>query len=93
MNASQACDLLISQLKYSNLNFMLSESPYSVNLSIKKTFTVTKEGMTNSGIVPTFYDIISLINLNQNNLAKSKDTSDNLVLEEEKTNYQNWNQS
>ena len=128
MNASQTCDLLISQLKYSNLNYTLSESPYSVNLSIKKTFTVTKEGKMNSGSVPNFFDVISLINLNQellnqrntvikhvanleherealvtelssslqkakidiselsevkNNLAKVKDTSDNLVLEKQ----------
>ena len=32
------CDRLILQVKSSNLNFLLEESPFSVNISLKKTF-------------------------------------------------------
>ena len=46
MDAEQTCDIFLSNLKRSNLNFSLSETPFSVEIKIRKTFI--KE---NSGIV------------------------------------------
>ena len=36
INASQTCEFLLSSLKKSNLNFQLSESPFSVSIQIRK---------------------------------------------------------
>ena len=44
MDANQTCDILLSLVKKSNLNFSLSESPFSVSLTIKKTFIKDKNG-------------------------------------------------
>ena len=38
MDAAGICDLLISSIKASNLNFYLSESPFQVQVTIKKSF-------------------------------------------------------
>ena len=38
MDAVETCDKLINLVKKSNLNFILSESPYSAQITLKKTF-------------------------------------------------------
>ena len=45
MNASQVCDFLISTLKASCLNFYLQESPFAVNINVKKTFIKNHAGV------------------------------------------------
>ena len=44
MDPIQTCDLLLTYVKNSNLNFSLKESPFSVFLSIKKTFVKDRNG-------------------------------------------------
>ena len=44
MDASQTCDILLSHLKMSNLNWNLVESPFSVTISVKKSFDKDRFG-------------------------------------------------
>ena len=44
MNAFQVCDSLVSEVKYSNLNYTLQESPFSITISLKKSFIKNKNG-------------------------------------------------
>ena len=44
IDLSQTCDLLLSYVKKSNLNFSLNESPFAVSISIKKTYVKDKNG-------------------------------------------------
>ena len=44
MDAAQTCETLLSLVKKSNLNFSLSESPFSVSMTIKKTFIKNIDG-------------------------------------------------
>ena len=48
MDASQTCEFLLSSLKKSNLNFQLSESPFSVSIQIRKTFIRNQTGAVRS---------------------------------------------
>ena len=51
MDPNQTCDLLLSYLKKSNLNFSLSESPFAATIYLKKSFIVDKHGVSRtSGI-------------------------------------------
>ena len=45
MNASQVCDFLIRTLKSSCLNFYLQETPFAVNINVKKTFIQNRAGV------------------------------------------------
>ena len=44
MDPVRTCDLLITFLKQSNLNFYLVESPFSASIEIRKTFITDKDG-------------------------------------------------
>ena len=44
MDASQRSDLILSLIRKSNLNFSLTESPFSVSILIKKSFIKNKDG-------------------------------------------------
>ena len=44
MDAFKICDLLLSHVKSSNLNYSLQESPFSIHLSIKKSFIKDRNG-------------------------------------------------
>ena len=44
MDPIQTCNLLLSYVKNSNLNFSLNESPFSVSISLKKSFIKDKNG-------------------------------------------------
>jgi hypothetical protein len=48
MDASQTSDLILSIIKKSNLNFSLSDSPFSVTIQVKKTFIRDRDGSTRS---------------------------------------------
>ena len=48
MDPSQTCELLLSSLKQSNLNFQLVESPFSVSIQIRKTFIRDQSGAARS---------------------------------------------
>ena len=53
MDANQTCEILLSLVKKSNLNFSLSESPFSVSLTIKKTFIKDKNGVSRASNIGT----------------------------------------
>ena len=44
MDPVRTCDVLLSYLKLSNLNFHLTESPFSASIEIRKTFVKDKNG-------------------------------------------------
>ena len=44
MDPSVTCDQLLSHVKKSNQNYNLTESPFSVTISIKKSFVKEKSG-------------------------------------------------
>ena len=46
MDASETCEYMLSLVKKSNLNFSLSESPFSVTLNIKKSFIKDLRGVS-----------------------------------------------
>ena len=48
MNPNQTCELILQQIKESNLNFTLTETPFSVTLNIKKSFINYKSGLVKS---------------------------------------------
>ena len=50
IDASKTCDVILSHIKSSNLNFSLTESPFSVHISIRKTFITDKNGNRITGI-------------------------------------------
>ena len=53
MDPIQTCELLLSSLKQSNLNFHLIESPFSVKIEIKKSFIRNQNGaIRSSGLAP-----------------------------------------
>ena len=89
MNANQACDLLIWNVKTSNLNFVLEESPFSVNISLKKSFIKMKNGdpsppgflyNNSNGVVDSSY-----LNANGNIAKENEALKDHLkVLETDK---------
>ena len=52
MDASETSDWILSLIKKSNLNFSLSESPFSVSINIKKTFIKDKNGNPRPSNIP-----------------------------------------
>ena len=46
MDPVTACDLLISYLKKSNLNFQIVETPFAARIEIRKTFIKDKTGIS-----------------------------------------------
>ena len=46
MDAKNVADMMVSSVKKSNLNFILQESPFSLNISIRKSFIKNKDGYT-----------------------------------------------
>ena len=46
MDANNVADAIVSSVKKSNLNFYLQESPFSININIRKTFVKNKDGHT-----------------------------------------------
>ena len=53
MDANQTSDYLLSLVKISNLNFNLSESPFSLTLNIKKSFIKNQDGSLRSSKIET----------------------------------------
>ena len=44
MDPNQTCEFILKQIKESNLNFTLTETPFAVTLNIKKSFIKDKRG-------------------------------------------------
>ena len=45
MDPNQTCEVIVTHLKKSNLNFSLFESPFGVKINIKKTFIRDQNGV------------------------------------------------
>ena len=53
MDANQTCEILMSYIKKSNLNWSITESPFSVSITLKKSFIKKKDGsLCESGLDP-----------------------------------------
>ena len=52
MDPNQTCEMLLQHLKNSNLNYNLSESPFSVTIHLKKSFIKDKNGIPRSSGIP-----------------------------------------
>ena len=74
MEATKICDRIIDQLKLSNLNFLLQESPYSAYITIKKTFVNRRNVSTVSSVGGG--EIVGLGNGNVNEREKLKKSLD-----------------
>ena len=70
MDAFQTCEILMNHVKRSNLNFSLNESPFSVSLSIRKTFVRDRNGVERNS---TF----SGVSLQDNYIVDEKQTLEN----------------
>ena len=44
MDATQTCELVLSYIKKSNLNWSIAESPFTVTVTLKKSFIKNKDG-------------------------------------------------
>ena len=84
MDAFQSCELLLKYVKNSNLNFSLNESPFSVSLSIRKSFVKDKFGAErSSAFTGIFHQDGRLVNENQN-LQNEKKSLSALVIHHER---------
>ena len=72
MNPDQTCELLLSQIRNSNLNFSLSETPFSASLCIRKTFVKDLNG------------VVRAANIGASSLHDSRLLDENRMLEDEK---------
>ena len=77
MDPNQTCEFLLNQIKASNLNYTLEETPFSVTLSLKKTFIKDKNGFVRSSgicvsnLQPNTSANSSTLNTPINNISKS----------------------
>ena len=55
MDPVRTCDVLLSYLKRSNLNFHLTESPFSASIEIRKTFVKDKNGVYRTSNLPMLF--------------------------------------
>ena len=63
----ETCDILLSYLKKSNLNFQLNESPFAAYIEIKKSFIRNKDGSERH---PCFEELPSILK-DDNQILKS----------------------
>ena len=77
MDANSAVDVIVSTVKNSNLNFFLQESPFSLQINIRKAFIKNKDGRI---LQPTFEQYVKIGNLEQEN-SSLKDLAKQLKAE------------
>ena len=46
MNANNVAAMIVSTVQESNLNFFIQESPFSININLRKSFIKNKNGDT-----------------------------------------------
>ena len=57
MDPNQTCEFILNQIKTSNLNYTLTETPFAVTLNIKKSFIKEKSGsVRSSGVSSTNFE-------------------------------------
>ena len=64
MDANTAVDMIVSTVKNSNLNFFVQESPFSLQINIRKTFIKNKDGTI---LQPIIKQNVKIANLEQEN--------------------------
>ena len=64
MDANNAVDMIVSTVKNSNLNFFVQESPFSLQINIRKTFIKNKDGTI---LQPIIKQNVKIANLEQEN--------------------------
>ena len=77
MDAHQAFELVISCVKNSNLNFLLSESPFSASITIKKSYIKNKNGSARLSNISASTPQVQVIEENEmlkNEVNSLKDT-------------------
>ena len=97
MDPVATCDLLLSYLKLSNLNFHLAESPFSAYIEIRKTFIMDKSGSYKTSCLPaSIIDEKKILEANQEALIKEKEALQNQLqsfqknLEQLQINQTTW---
>ena len=54
MDPNQTCEVILNNIRRSNLNFSIIESPFTLTVTIKKSFIKNKDGkLRASGLDPT----------------------------------------
>ena len=60
MDANQTCEIVLSYIKKSNLNWSIAESPFTVTVTLKKSFIKNKDGsLRESGLENSTFTINS----------------------------------
>jgi hypothetical protein len=80
MDLNLICEKLLCQLKTSGLNYSLTESPFSVNITLRKSFVKNKSGTTNfpqasSPVPPQNIDLQSPVTTSDPNLKYTSQTT------------------
>ena len=80
MDAKETCESVLSYIRKSNLNWNIVESPFSVTITLRKSFIKNKDGsLLKSGLDPTNLD-----NQTQTVPLHTKQPSSNTFMEEKK---------
>ena len=97
--ANEACRHILDQLRYSNLNFLVTETPYSANIVLRKRFVKTfktpflassplssKQAVQNSEIVEENleHEIIALNDALEKSLANLETSKESCGVLEQK---------
>ena len=78
LDPSQICENVLSYIKKSNLNFFLSETPFSLTLNLKKAFLKDKNGILQS---PAFSEVDNKVgrHFSQNYMEENKSLKQAIV--------------
>ena len=71
MSALYVCEKLLGKVKSSNLNFVVRETPYSVFITLRKSFASTKE--TNNHVLEQHDEIGDSLQTNNEELREKYD--------------------
>ena len=88
MDPFEASEIVLSQIKNSNLNFKIQESPFSIHVSIKKSFITSKNGDP-LHFNRHFEDLSEAASQNKKLLKENENLKD--ALEENKTELEEMN--
>ena len=83
MDSIQTCDLLLNLVKNSNLNFSLTESPFSVTINIKKSFIKDKNGIVRVSNIGGFFRY-NCQSIDENQILQEENKSLKTVLAQHK---------
>ena len=64
ISANQTCEQLLREIKKSNLNFYISESPFAVTINLKKSFIKQKDGSVRDSKLISEHQLVDQIHRN-----------------------------